>query len=433
MKLTVCCVAAVMVVWSVSACGPDDEVAGPVDAQGLSDSTGDRSLDTQPRGLTLLELTDALVGRRWVLVEISDKEPATALRPTIWFAAAEDGGWMIGGYEGCNWWSSFAAVEVGADGATVHSVGPFESTAMACPYELDPAPRGDVTYAIEMPDAGVLVLSGPGVELRYIDLHAVDGIRPIAPDDLSESWRFVGVDNVELVAADAGPTFRYGNCTTPIDVSSDGHLRLDSEPDWLGCGHDPVGSHIGPIDEVLVDASGRERTPRSVKALVTGDAMYLLGLPERGQVYQLERLSDSTPPPSDQPPSLSGPTTDPVVEALTTPDYSSSSFVALAAGEVQPTQVWAWCSVSIEVGENRYLADREIVPNPGREWRDSDFPHDWDVVVFNDAPQDGPSWAMLDAKVVRIDATSLEVRHIGTDELIAYFLLDDTPTDQRIC
>ena len=72
---------------------------------------------------------------------------------------------------------------------------------------------------------------------------------------------------MELVATEAGPVFRYWSCTVPIGVTPDGHLHLEREPDWSGCAGDPaVGSHIGPIDEVLVDASGRERTPRSARA-----------------------------------------------------------------------------------------------------------------------------------------------------------------------
>ena len=125
-------------------------------------------------------------------------------------------------------------------------------------------------------------------------------------------------------------------------------------------------------------------------------------------------------------------TSDTEVEALTTPDYSAGVFVSIEVGESRPTQVWAWCSIAIEVGEDRYLSDSEIVPYPGRDWRTSDFPPEWDVVVFNDAGSDGPSWVVLDAKVTRIDESTLEVRHIGTDTLISNFVLDETPFDERI-
>jgi hypothetical protein len=138
------------------------------------------------------------------------------------------------------------------------------------------------------------------------------------------------------------------------------------------------------------------------------------------------------PPPSAVTTPAPDATTDIEVSALTTPDYSSAMFATLEVGESRPTQVWAACAISIEVGDDRYLADREIAKYPGRDWRASDFPPEWDVIAFNEAPQDGPSWAILDAKVMRIDAATLEVRHVGTDELIANFILDETPPDERI-
>ena len=74
-------------------------------------------------------------------------------------------------------------------------------------------------YGVELTDGGVLVLRGLGTELKYIELEALDGVRPIAHDDLSESWRFPGTDVVELVATEAGPVFRSWSCRVPIGVT----------------------------------------------------------------------------------------------------------------------------------------------------------------------------------------------------------------------
>lgn len=71
------------------------------------------------------------------------------------------------------------------------------------------------------------------------------------------------------------------------------------------------------------------------------------------------------------------------------------------------------------------------------EWRSwaallqSDFPSHWNVVVFNMAGSDGPSWVMLDAMVERVDGATLEVRQSASHELLAYFVIDTTPPEQR--
>lgn len=108
----------------------------------------------------------------------------------------------------------------------------------------------------------------------------------------------------------------------------------------------------------------------------------------------------------------------------------------LDVGEVRPVKVWGWCGVTLEFGDERSIdeidvADRDIVPYPGRDWRASDFPSDWDVVVFNEGGEDGPSWVILDATVERLDATTLEAKD-RSGALIALFELDPTPLDERI-
>lgn len=109
---------------------------------------------------------------------------------------------------------------------------------------------------------------------------------------------------------------------------------------------------------------------------------------------------------------------------------------AVAVGDTVPIQLWWRCSVglSVQVGDDIYLAEGAIeglVPRPAREWVRDDFPDDWEVVIYNDVPVDGDDWVMLDAVAERIDDTTLEVRHVGTDETVGRFVLDATPSDER--
>lgn len=111
------------------------------------------------------------------------------------------------------------------------------------------------------------------------------------------------------------------------------------------------------------------------------------------------------------------------------PDHSADVFARLEVGQWQPVQIWQWCGVDIEVGGTRYVPDRELYPYATSE---SDFPPEWQVAIFNEGTADGPGWAILDAKVARIDESTLEVRHIGTDRTIA-FLNEDGPSAEIMC
>lgn len=147
----------------------------------------------------------------------------------------------------------------------------------------------------------------------------------------------------------------------------------------------------------------------------------------------------ATPVATDGPPPSTPTTSDLPTTSIVpvTSDEESSDNIPyeqlpqLDVGDVSSVQVWSWCGVHIAIANENYFADREIAPYPGRDWMTSDFPPNWDVVVFNDAPQDGPNWVILDATAERIDNFTVEV----TDRdgvLIAYFELDTTPPGNRI-